>query len=116
MCTPKGSRPGDLQHILIDSTITRANACAAGPSGNHAKAKALERSKEVIRPRFMPLPMPQSVGFYFDRGSGKRHRIGVSVVEAIRMQPVIPPRSNLVSVIGLFKGFIRFISALIWLS
>lgn len=39
------SRHPDLQHILIDSPITRAHACAAGAAGSHAKAEALGRSK-----------------------------------------------------------------------
>ena len=35
----------DLQQILIDSTIARAHACAAGAAGSHAEAEALGRSK-----------------------------------------------------------------------
>ena len=35
----------DLQQVLIDSTITRAHACAAGAAGSNAEAEALGRSK-----------------------------------------------------------------------
>ena len=35
----------DLQQIMIDSTITRAHACAAGAAGSTAEAEALGRSK-----------------------------------------------------------------------
>ncbi|MGZ8908127.1 MAG: transposase, partial [Methylobacter sp.] len=34
-----------LQQVLIDSTITRAHACAAGATGSNAEAEALGRSK-----------------------------------------------------------------------
>ena len=39
------SRHPDLQQVLIDSTITRAHACAAGATGSNAEAEALGRSK-----------------------------------------------------------------------
>lgn len=35
----------DLQQVLIDSTITRAHACAAGAAGSTSEAEALGRSK-----------------------------------------------------------------------
>jgi len=35
----------DLQHILIDSTIARAHACAAGAAGSNAETEGLGRSK-----------------------------------------------------------------------
>ncbi|MGJ0515825.1 MAG: IS5 family transposase [Methylomicrobium sp.] len=35
----------DLQHVLIDSTITRAHACAAGAAGSSSAAEALGRSR-----------------------------------------------------------------------
>jgi transposase len=35
----------DLQRVLIDSTITRAHACAAGAAGSSSEAEALGRSK-----------------------------------------------------------------------
>lgn len=35
----------DLQHIFIDSTITRAHACAAGAAHSDAETEALGRSK-----------------------------------------------------------------------
>jgi transposase len=35
----------DLQQVLIDSTITRAHACAAGAAGSSSEAEALGRSK-----------------------------------------------------------------------
>jgi len=35
----------DIQQVLIDSTITRAHACAAGAVGSSAEAEALGRSK-----------------------------------------------------------------------
>jgi transposase len=35
----------DLQHVLIDSTITRAHACAAGAAESSSAAEALGRSK-----------------------------------------------------------------------
>ena len=35
----------DLQEILIDSTIARAHACAAGAAGSDAETEALGRSK-----------------------------------------------------------------------
>jgi hypothetical protein len=34
-----------LQHVLIDSTIARTHACAAGATGSNAEAEALGRSK-----------------------------------------------------------------------
>jgi len=39
------SQHPDLQKVLIDSTITRAHACAAGATGSNAEAEALGRSK-----------------------------------------------------------------------
>jgi transposase len=39
------SQHPDLQQVLIDSTITRAHACAAGATGSNAEAEALGRSK-----------------------------------------------------------------------
>ena len=39
------SQHPDLQHVLIDSTVTRAHACAAGAAGSNAQAEALGRSK-----------------------------------------------------------------------
>jgi transposase len=35
----------DIQQVLIDSTITRAHACAAGATGSSPEAEALGRSK-----------------------------------------------------------------------
>ncbi|MGR9087286.1 MAG: IS5 family transposase [Gammaproteobacteria bacterium] len=35
----------DLQQVLIDSTITRAHACAAGAAGSSSAAEALGRSR-----------------------------------------------------------------------
>ena len=35
----------DVQRVMIDSTITRAHACAAGAAGSTAEAEALGRSK-----------------------------------------------------------------------
>jgi len=39
------SQHPDLQHVLIDSTIARAHACAAGAAGSTLEAEALGRSK-----------------------------------------------------------------------
>jgi transposase len=39
------SRHPNLQHLLIDSPITRAHACAAGAAESHAQAEGLGRSK-----------------------------------------------------------------------
>jgi len=39
------SQHPDLQQVLIDSTIARAHACAAGAAGSNAEAEALGRSK-----------------------------------------------------------------------
>jgi transposase len=39
------SQHPDLQQVLIDSTITRAHACAAGAVGSSSEAEALGRSK-----------------------------------------------------------------------
>jgi transposase len=39
------SEDPDLQQVLIDSTITRAHACAAGAAGSTSEAEALGRSK-----------------------------------------------------------------------
>jgi hypothetical protein len=35
----------DVQQVLLDSTITRAHACAAGAPGSSSEAEALGRSK-----------------------------------------------------------------------
>ena len=40
-----GSQHTDLQQALIDSTIARAHACAAGAAGSNAETEALGRSK-----------------------------------------------------------------------
>ena len=39
------SQYSDVQQVLIDSTITRAHACAAGAAGGSAETEALGRSK-----------------------------------------------------------------------
>ena len=58
-----------MQQILIDSTITRAHACAAGAAGSSAKAEALGRSKGGFTTKIHAITdaAEQPTGFYTDR-------------------------------------------------
>jgi transposase len=114
----------DLQHVLIDSTIARAHACAAGAAGSNAEAEALGRSKGGFTTKIHaitdalgnPLDFILTAGQASDIGqaeallqltpSGTGALLGDkgydsdTFVEAIRqqgMQAVIPPRSNRVA-------------------
>jgi IS5 family transposase len=106
---------------LIDSTVARAHACAAGTSGSTAQDEALGRSKgghttkihAITDALGNPLDFVLTGGQASDIGqakallqltpSGAGALLGDkgydsdALVEAIRkqgMQPVIPPRSN----------------------
>jgi transposase len=114
----------DLQHVLIDSTIVRAHACAAGAAGSNAEAEALGRSKGGFTTKIHaitdalgnPLDFILTAGQSSDIGqaeallqltpSGAGALLGDkgydsdAFVEAIQkqgMQAVIPPRSNRVA-------------------
>lgn len=118
------SQHPDLQHILIDSTVARAHACAAGAAGSTAQAEALGRSKGGYTTKIHaitdalgnPLDFILTGGQASDIGqaeallqltpSGAGALLGDkgydsdAFVEAIQkqgMQPVIPPRSNRVA-------------------
>jgi transposase len=111
----------DLQHILIDSTIARAHACAAGAAGSHAEAEALGRSKGGFSCKVHaitdglgnPLNFILTPGQASDIGQAKtlleltpegfEALLGdkgydsdefVQAIEAKDAQAVIPPRSN----------------------
>ncbi|MGJ0492574.1 hypothetical protein [Methylobacter sp.] len=48
----------DVQQVLIDSTLARAHACAAGAAGSSPEAEALGRSKGGFSTlKFMRSPM-----------------------------------------------------------
>jgi transposase len=114
----------DLQHILIDSTITRAHACAAGAAGSSADAEALGRSKGGFTCKIHaitdglgnPLDFILTGGQASDVGqaqnllqltpAGAEALLGdkgydcdafEQAIRAKNMQPVIPPRSNRVA-------------------
>jgi transposase len=114
----------DLQHILIDSTIARAHACAAGAAGSNAKAEALGRSKGGFTTKIHaitdalgnPLDFILTAGQASDIGqaeallqltpSGAGALLGdkgydsdafVEAIQKLGMQAVIPPRCNRVT-------------------
>jgi transposase len=111
----------DLQHILIDSTIARAHACAAGAAGSHAEAEALGRSKGGFSCKIHAITDGLGNPLNFILTPGQASDIGqakplleltpegaqalladkgydsdefAQAIEAKEMQPVIPPRSN----------------------
>ena len=111
----------DLQQILIDSTIVRAHACAAGAAGSHAEAEALGRSKggfsckthAITDALGNPLDFILTPGQASDIGQaqallaltpeGAKALLGdkgydcdsfVQAIEARGMQAIIPSRSN----------------------
>ena len=115
------SQHPDLQHILIDSTVARAHACAAGAAGSTAEAEALGRSKGGYTTKIHaitdalgnPLDFILTGGQASDIGQaeallqltpvgagallGDKGYDSDAFVEAIQkqgMKPVIPSRSN----------------------
>lgn len=111
----------DLQHILIDSTINRAHACAAGAAGSNEDDEALGRSKGGFTTKIhaitdglgYPLDFILTGGQASDVGqavnlleltpAGAEALLGdkgydsdafVQAIEERNMQAVIPPRSN----------------------
>jgi transposase len=115
------SQHPDLQQVLIDSTIARAHACAAGAAGSNAEAEALGRSKGGFTTKLHaitdalgnPLDFILTGGQASDVGqadallqltpAGAEALLGdkgydsdafVQAVQERGMQAVIPPRSN----------------------
>ena len=111
----------DMQQILIDSTITRAHACAAGAAGSSAKAEALGRSKGGFTTKIHaitdalgnPLDFILTGGQASDIGQaenllaltpeGAAALVGdkgydsdafIQTLNEKAIEPVIPPRSN----------------------
>jgi transposase len=119
---PKGcSQHPDLQQVLIDSTITRAHACAAGTAGSNVESEALGRSKGGFTTKIHaitnalgnPLDFILTGGRASDVGqanallqltpAGAETLLGdkgygsdafVQAIQERGMQAVIPPRSN----------------------
>ena len=116
-----GSQHPDLQQVLIDSTITRAHACAAGATGSNAEAEALGRSKGGFTTKIHaitdalgnPLDFILTAGQASDVGqadallqptpAGAEALLGdkgydsdafIRAIQERGMQAVIPPRSN----------------------
>ena len=105
----------DVQRVMIDSTITRAHACAAGAAGSTAEAEALGRSKGGFSTKIHaitdalgnPLDFiltvgqaenllalrPEGVGALLgDKGYDSDAFIQALIDRGIH--PIIPPRSN----------------------
>ena len=115
------SQHPDLQQVMIDSTIARAHACAAGAAGSNAETEALGRSKGGFTTQIHaitdalgnPLDFILTAGQASDVGQadallqltpagagallGDKGYDSDAFVQAIQekgMQAVIPPRSN----------------------
>jgi len=115
------SRHSDLQQELIDDTINRAHACAAGGAGSNAEAETLGRSKggfttkihAIIDALGNPLDFILTGGQASDVGQadallqltpagaetllGDKGYVSDAFVQTIRergIPAVIPPRSN----------------------
>jgi transposase len=115
------SRSPDLQQVLIDSTITRAHACAAGAAGSTAESEALGRSKGGYTTKIHaitdalgnPLNFVLTGGQASDIGQadallqltpqGSKALLGdkgydsdafIQAIQEKGMEPVIPSRSN----------------------
>jgi transposase len=115
------SRFPDIQQVLIDSTITRAHACAAGAAGSSPEAEALGRSKGGFTTKIHaitdalgnPLDFILTAGQASDIGQaenllaltpegagallGDKGYDSDAFIQAISekgIDPVIPPRSN----------------------
>jgi transposase len=111
----------DLQHVLIDSTIARAHACAAGAAGSDAETEALGRSKGGFTTKIHaitdglgnPLDFILTAGQASDIGqghallqltpAGAKAMLGdkgydsdafIQAIQEKGMKAVIPPRSN----------------------
>jgi transposase len=111
----------DLQQVLIDSTIARAHACAAGAAGSDAETEALGRSKGGFTTKIHaitdglgnPLDFILTAGQASDIGQGEallqltpagaeamlgdKGYDSDAFIQAIKekgMKAVIPPRSN----------------------
>ena len=111
----------DLQQILIDSTITRVHACAAGAAGSDAETEALGRSKGGFSTKIHaitdglgnPLDFILTAGQASDVGQGEallqltpagaEAMLGdkgydsdafIHAIQEKGMKAVIPPRSN----------------------
>ena len=111
----------DLQEILIDSTIARAHACAAGAAGSDAETEALGRSKGGFTTKIHaitdglgnPLDFILTAGQASDIGqaealleltpAGAEAMLGdkaydsdtfIKAIQEKGMKAVIPPRSN----------------------
>ena len=68
----------DVQQVLIDSTITRSHACAAGAAGSSAETEALGFSKVgfTIKIQSFTDAPGQPTGFYSDRRARQQYRAG----------------------------------------
>jgi transposase len=115
------SQHPDLQQVLIDSTITRAYACAAGAAGSRTEAEALGRSKSGFTTKIHaitdglgnPLDFILTGGQASDVGqaeallqltpAGAAALLGdkgydsdpfIQAIQDREMQAVIPPRNN----------------------
>lgn len=115
------SQHPDLQPVLIDSTITRAHACAAGAAGSSAEDEALGRSTGGFTTKIHAITDALGNPLDFILTGGQESDIGqaeallqltpvgagallgdkgydsdafVQAIPAKGMQPVIPPRSN----------------------
>lgn len=111
----------DLQHVFLDSTVVRANACAAGAKNSTAAQEALGRSRggfstkihAVVDALGNPLEFVLTKGQASDIGQAERLLAAVpetaqtavadkgydsnrfvECVLARAMEPVIPPRDN----------------------
>ena len=111
----------DMQQILIDNTITRAHACAAGAAGSSAKAEALGRSKGGFTTKIHAITDALGNPLDFILTGGQASDIGqaenllaltpegaavlvgdkgydsdafIQTLNEKAIEPVIPPRSN----------------------
>jgi transposase len=111
----------DLQQVFLDSTVVRANACAAGAKGSCAKNEALGRSRGGFSTKIHaitdalgnPLDFLLTGGEASDIGQAERliqavpQQASLAVadkgydsdgfvqrLQELMIEPVIPPRSN----------------------
>ncbi|PPD44724.1 MAG: hypothetical protein CTY16_11560 [Methylobacter sp.] len=115
------SQHPDLQQVLIDSTVARAHACAAGAAGSTPEAEALGRSKGGFTTKLHAITDALGNPIDFILTAGQASDVGQAdallqltpagakalladkgydsdaFIQAIQdkgMQAVIPPRSN----------------------
>ena len=110
----------DLQHLLIDTTVVRAHACAAGAALSDAVQEALGRSRGGFRTKIHALTdaLGNPLAFVLTGGQAAdieqaQHLVGlfptagalladkgydandrVALLDSLGMEAVIPPRAN----------------------